>query len=394
MSQTSAVSTSAAWLGPLLQADPPDFEVLAAQLQGCGMAAEAALCHSWSLLPPSAELWQQKRSSWLQRIAGGGPEEAPAQAAGPEGGEAAVAAELEAIQAQLDGGDVAAACARIARLSHSNALAPHLCNRAAMLHTRLGDWWQAERWYRTSLVQLAGQPQCWFALASLLLRQQACDEALEAASVGLQLEPDHPWGLKLRQHALAGLQAEQTLQHLAALGQLPFPREPREPGAASGFAASRPDSPAPLAQKLLLQGLLRIDPERHGPLRIWCVGPASHRIVAWLSAQRLLPQPTLVQVFADPDADHCELASALPEVEPGLVIEPSLPLYRLGQQELLPRLTILAPLSAMAWPRLTARLIQQATPLLLDRRSDLALPQHRVVLQTPDWRLAVAAGTG
>lgn len=391
MSPTPALRTSAPRLEQLLNAEPVDFAALAGELMARGMAAEAALCHSWSLLPPSAELWWQKRRRWMERIGGLEVEAEPGPvAAVSEPGEAAVAAELEAIQALLEGGELAAACGRITRLSHAQQLSPHLCNRAAMLHTRLGDCWEAERWYRTSLVQLGAQPQCWFALANLLLRQQAWDEALEAATVGLQLEAAHPWGLKLRQHALVGLRADQTLRQLAGLGHLAFPLDAQEPADAVGFDALAHDvASAPLPHKLLLQGLLRPGPQQDEPLLIWCVGPASHRILVWLAAQRLLPPSTQVQVFADPDADLC----SLPESERGLVIAPSLPLYQLRQQEQAPQLTVLAPLQAAAWPLLTARLIERATPLLLDGRCDLALPRHRLLLQTPHWQLwAAAAG--
>ena len=348
------------------------------------MAAEAATCHSWSLLPPDPALWQPALRNWKRRIGAAEPL-ASAPPAAADRSDGAVEAELQAIQALFEAGDAAAACGRITRLSHASDLPPHLCNRAAMLHASSGDFWQAERWYRTSLVQQAAQVQPWFGLAAVLLRQGACDEALEAAAVGLSHHPDHPWGLKLRQHALQGLHAPLTLRHLADQGKLPFALGKSELPEAVGFVAPAASDTISLREKLLLQSLLHAD-----PLLIWCVGPSSHGLVPWLAMQRLLPSETRVQVFADPDADHCDLS----DLATGIVIEASQPMYRIRQVSTEPNLTILGPSATNACPLITAHLIAMASPLLISNRLDLVLPQHRAALKTEHWQLLLATTAG
>jgi hypothetical protein len=368
----------------LLQGDPPDFQALAEAFMGMGMAAEAARCHGWDLLTPSDEIWRPVVSAWRQRL-GADPGPATAAPTAADQRDAAMTTELETIQGLLDRGEMTAACARITQLSHVSNLSPNLCNRAAMLHAGIGDFWEAERWYRTSLVQQEAQVQPWFGLAAVLLRQGACDEALEAAAVGLSHHPDHPWGLKLRQHALQGLHAPLTLRHLADQGKLPFALGKSELPEAVGFVTPAASDTISLREKLLLQSLLHAD-----PLLIWCVGPSSHGLVPWLAMQRLLPSETRVQVFADPDADHCDLS----DLATGIVIEASQPMYRIRQVSTEPNLTILGPSATNACPLITAHLIAMASPLLISNRLDLVLPQHRAALKTEHWQLLLATTAG
>ncbi|MEI8250455.1 MAG: hypothetical protein WCF98_04730 [Synechococcus sp. ELA057] len=374
----SAPSLSAAErIDQELASEAPDFQALAQTLMGCGMAAEAATCHSWSLLPPDPALWQQALRNWKRRIGVTEPL-ASAPPAAADRSDGAAEAELQAIQALFEAGDASAACARITRLSHDSSLPPHLCNRAAMLHASSGDFWQAERWYRTSLVQQAAQVQPWFGLAAALQQQGACDEALEAASTGLGQHPDHPWGLKLRQHALQALGARQTLRRLADEGQLPFPLPPDQQEPAQGFAAIAHFNTLALRHKLQLQAMLQGEPRR-----IWCVGPASFKVLQWLDAQGILPSGTHVQVFADPDADLQPLGADGPAWQK----EPSLPLYRLRHQESPPGLTILAPTRNAACPLVIAELFKTDIPLLVDRRLELSPPRHHEVMGCEHWRL-------
>lgn len=378
MTISPLIQTPTQRIEALLNAEPPDFSALADAFMGLGMAAESALCHGWSLLTPGEELWRPAVQLWTERIADRAPLAQP-QTPAPsiaDRQEAAMEIELKAIQALLEGGDAAAACARITRLSHNSNLPPHLCNRAAMLHTTVGDFWEAERWYRTSLVQQPAQVQPWLALASVLLRQGAFDEALEAAGIGLQQHPDHPWGLKLRQHSLEGLQASSTLRHLADRGELPFGL----PG--SQDAAPPPPSPGPtwpltLQQKLRLQRLLAGD-----RCHIWCLGPGAHRILLDLASQRLLPEQTRVQVFADPDADLQH-----PDDRQGITFEPSRPAYVIRHQDSIPHLAIVTTISSQACPLITGQVIAQAAPLLIERSLDLQPHHHQVAFATEGWVL-------
>lgn len=363
--------------------DDPDFLALAQTFMGLGMAAEAALCHGWGLLPPADEVWRPAVLRWRQRL-GAEDRLAPAAGAAPfERRESLVADELTAIQALIDGGDLRTACARLTQLSHDSQLNPLLCNRAAMLHAAMGDPWEAERWYRTSLVQEGTQVQPWLALAACLLEQCASDEALEAAAIGLELHPGHPWGLKLRQRALEALRAHSSLRHLNALGQLPFGLSTTEPPS-HGLGAADAFIRVTLEQKLLLQRLLTA-----GPRLIRCIGPGAHRIIAWLASEGILPAGCRVQVFADPDADRCEqpLDDAIAH------LECNLPLYRLRGLQPAPALTVLAPTDTSSCALIVGELICSGGGLLLDNRIDLDLPAHEQLIGTPHWRLMVAAAS-
>lgn len=377
----SAALNPAAWMAEQLAAPTPDFAAIAATLMGLGLAAEAARCHGWSLLPPGEAEWRQALQGWSQRIGcqqAEAPDSTIQQHLNPAAADLEV--ELQAIQGLMDAGDLPAACERMTRLSHSSALPANLCNRAGMLHAALGDHWQAERWYRTSLVQQQAQVQPWLGLAGALLQQQAFDEALEAVQVALNLYPDHPWGLKLQQHALQGLGARQVLLRLAELGQLPFGLEALPTAHSPGFDAA--SAPAlGLSDKLRLQPLLQAE-----PLRLWVVGAGGHQLLQWLAQQRLLPCRCHVQVFADPDADLHRLAT--PEGTT-LELEPSLPLYRLRQQQALPAFTILTFPGRTACPQAIGPLLAHPAPLLVDRRVALHPLQHRVTLSTEAWDLWV-----
>lgn len=356
---------AAAWLAEQLDVQTPDFAAIAAMLMGLGLAAEAARCHGWSLLPPGDDEWRQALLDWIGRI-------------GSQQSGIGVEAELKAIQRLMDGGDLQAACERMTQLSHESDLPANLCNRAGMLHAALGDLWQAERWFRTSLVQQQAQVQPWLGLASVLLRQQAFDEALEAAQVGLSLYPDHPWGLKLQQHALHGLGAYQVLHQLAECGQLPFALE--------SLAETSPDGPEPAAfsvlglqQKLHLQALLNGD-----PLHLWVVGAGGHLGLQWLADQCLLPPRCHVWVFADPDADVQGLGAPRGT---SIQMECSLPLYRMRQQQQLPSFTILTLPRGDACPQAIGPLLAHCAPLLVDCRVPLHPSEHQVTLSTEDWNL-------
>lgn len=381
-SRTTSASpafNAALWIAEQLEAEMPDFAAIAATLMGQGLAAEAARCHGWSLLPPGGAEWRQTLLGWSQRIA--------SQPADPQATthldetsttDAAVEAELQAIQGLIDAGELLPACDRMTRLSHRNALPAHLCNRAGMLHAALGDHWQAERWYRTSLVQQQDQVQPWLGLAAALLQQQTFDEALEAVQAGLSLYPAHPWGLKLQQHALHGLGARQVLHQLAALGQLPFELATLPLPPTHGFdAESSPD--LSLEDKLSLQSALQ-----GNPLRLWVVGAGGHTLLQWLADQRLLPSHCHVLVFADPDAD---LHGFVAPEGISLDVEPSLPLYRIRQQQELPGFSILTLPSDDQCPLAIGPLFTHAAPLLLNSQVPLHPPQHRVTLSTKIWDL-------
>ena len=376
----NAIPNGLARIERCIGSDDPDFLALAQTFMGLGMAAEAAQCHSWGLLPPAEEVWRPAMLRWRQRLGAADPLN---PAAGPflsERKEAVMTDELMAIQALIDGGDLRTACARLTRLSHDSQLNPQLCNRAAMLHSAIGDPWEAERWYRTSLVQEGTQVQPWLALAACLLEQRASDEALEAAAIGLGLHPAHPWGLKLRQRALEDLQAHRSLRHLHELGQLPFGLSTVEEPS-HGLAAAGAFVGVELEQKLLLQRILAA-----GPPLIRCIGPGAHRIIPWLAAEGILPARFMVQVFADPDADCCD-----PPLEEAItVLERNLPRYRLRGLRPDPALTILTPTDTSSCPLIVGDLLYSAGGLLLDSRIDLNLPEHQQLISTPHWRLMVA----
>jgi hypothetical protein len=354
---------------------------MAQTFMGLGMAAEAAMCHGWGLLPPAEEIWRPAVLRWRQRLGAPDPLDPAAGEAPTERQESLVADELNAIQAFIDGGELRTACARLTQLSHDSQLNPLLCNRAAMLHAAVGDPWEAERWYRTSLVQECTQVQPWLALAACLLEQRASDEALEAAAIGLELHPAHPWGLKLRQKALEDLQAHRSLRHLHEHGLLPFGLTTAEEPS-HGLATADAFAGIELEQKLLLQRLLAA-----GPPVIRCVGPGAHRMISWLAEEGILPAGYRVQVFADPDADHCDQ----PVDQALAVIESNLPRYRLRGLQPAPALTILAPTDTSSCPLIVGDLICSGGGLLLDSRIDLDLPGHQQLISNHHWRLLVRA---
>lgn len=361
-----------------LDQESPDFEALAAFFMSHGYGSDAARCQTWSLLPPSPAVWTVQRQRWLDQIQLVPDAPLPrTEGVQPERFAGRVEADLQAIQRLVEAGQTAAACARIADLSHESQLAPHLCNRTAMLYASLGLAWEAERWYRTSLVQQHNQPQCWFALARLLLQQEACDEALEAATIGLEIHPDHPWGLKLRQRALEGLGAFKALHHLSELGPLPYPLPEPTTVDRAGFEGCQAYA-ATLPDRLSLCHVLG-----SFAAPIWCVGPSSHQFVLWLAAQKLLQRPTPLHVFADPDADHADWSDAALAQRVGQ----SLPLYWMQRSGCCPGLAVLAPTNPHSCNLSVRCLMDAAIPLVVDARWQLELADHREVIHTQHWSL-------
>ncbi|MCP9790342.1 hypothetical protein [Vulcanococcus limneticus] len=248
-------------------------EAVADWLMGLGHAAQAARWRSWSLLRPAEAQWRA--------------------------GLVELEALLDAPRRGAELADPLATRDRLAARAHAAGLPAQLCRSVAVLEEEHGDPWEAERWYRASLRAQRAQPLVWLLLARLLLQQGWTDEALLAVETGLQLAPGHPWGLKLRGHALLATRAWVSLAELERCGALPAEldlpgerhrRQPRPlwPGPA----------PSPLPLPLLLA--LRRDLLRRPALWLLLHSRRAAPCV-WAAEQELLPPDLLIQPIASRD---------------------------------------------------------------------------------------------
>ena len=69
----NAIPNGLARIERCIGSDDPDFLALAQAFMGLGMAAEAAQCHSWGLLPPAEEVWRPAMLRWRQRLGAADP---------------------------------------------------------------------------------------------------------------------------------------------------------------------------------------------------------------------------------------------------------------------------------------------------------------------------------
>ena len=372
--------------------DQPSFSGLADCLMAAGMAAEASRCRAWGLLEPSEAEWKQALRQWDSVFrddvfresdeslnqTGTGPSSGPVTPNQDPG-----QTELLQIQALVDQGRLQEACDKLGRLSHQQGLPPNLCNRMAMLLAQKGDAWEAERWYRTSLASQIQQPQTWFGLAANLLDQHVADEALEACQIGLELNPSHPWGLKLRQRTLIELKAGFALEQLQLDHQLPFPMDPetlealkQEPRLVE-LNLSLPDR---LAWRHAL---------RKRSSTIWTIGLQSPAILERLASQELFGSDLRIMAFgcANPERFQQSLASL------SFHLDAFAPTYQLSQCLEKPGLAIIGLLKQSCCPLALAACLSNHAISLFVRESEIMDPPGRQrLLEKAGWTLWVPQG--
>jgi hypothetical protein len=267
------------------------------------------------------------------------------------------------------------ACKKMSEMAHIHSLAPGLCNRAAMLYESIADYWEAERWYRTSLSQQPSQIQPWFGLASTLLSQRADDEALEAAVCGLNNQPGHPWGLKLQQRALTNLQAIETLKDLNKKQWLPsgMPSEfgHSESRVDTSFQGHWDEPALSLQQRITIKAHLSAST----PL-VWCIGSGSHKVLSWLRDQHLLSSSSRVQIFGDPDADIAAQTSLLD----GFDLDRSKPMYWVKHVGCSPDIVIVCQPRSDVLPVMLSELLRSpSTIVVADHSVGIELPGNRLI---------------
>jgi hypothetical protein len=249
-----------------------------------------------------------------------------------------------------------------------------------MLEAHLGNHWQAERWYRTSLQHQLAQPQVWFALTRLLLDQSSWDEAIEAVDQGLVFSPRHPWGLKLRLQVLQICKGWRSLAMLQSHGGLPPADQCHGPLAPARSPQPReaPDALS-LEKRLLVRRLLA---ERSTCW--WLVNFRQGDLLHWGFQQELLPPELCLQLLASRDpvglrADLTDLPCS---------IETEAPAYAMGQAVAPPGLLLLARGPIPALPRFLGRWLNGGSTPLVAPIGLVHNPEGlRVVLRHAGWEL-------
>lgn len=183
------------------------FTQLADLLTMLGMAREAAIARTWTIIEPDEQNWKSHLKSWNHQLLN--PDEVQELDSRTD-----LATGLTVVDELVKTSRLGEAIGLMKTLTENNNLAPHLCNKLGFLYEKQGDDWTAETWYRTSLHSQTTQPRVWLMLASCLLRQEAAAEALECVDYALKLHPNHPWGLKLRDRALGRIGAFLTISEL------------------------------------------------------------------------------------------------------------------------------------------------------------------------------------
>jgi tetratricopeptide (TPR) repeat protein len=359
-------------------------EALADQLMVLGYGAQAARWRSWSLLPPSSSKLHQAIEATRQLVLPLAPQPPSPAAPKPGANNSNVIELTEQIlkQAQhlLDRGLPEQVRDLLEGLAQASSLPPAVCNRVGMLEAHLGDHWQAERWYRTSLQHQLAQPQVWFALTRLLLNQGSWDEAIEAVGQGLSFSPRHPWGLKLRLQALQVSKGWRSLALLGSHGELP-PADQCHGPLAPNRSPHPLEAPAALSldQRLLVHRLLA----ERAPCW-WLVNFRQGALLHWVFQQELLPPELSLQLLAsrDPVGLRADLTN-LP-----CTVAAEAPAYAMGQAAAAPGLVLLARGPLPALPRVLGRwLTGGSTPLLAPIGLVNSPVGLRVVLRHGGWDL-------
>lgn len=355
------------------------FEALADLLSALGMASESAQARSWTLVPPPHQEWQQQLQRWDQSLRN----PLAIQHLNTRSDQAAA---LQHVEHLLDQGMTREALVILETLAADNQYPAHLCNKLGYLHERNRDYWQAERWYRTSLHANPTQVQTWCTLAACLLQQEAADEALECAQQALALHPNHPWPLKLQQRALLKLGASSQLAGLKQRNLLPLEELPQaDPWlhrqSQDPFARRDPAIPDLAALMALRSCLSERNPQ------IWAIGAESLALLHWLGQHGLAHgQPTPVQHFGGfaSEAERSQLEQT------GLRCPPSLPLYRMRELSGPPALLVVSLQHLPGCPLpIGTRLHNSATALLCHGKplSSEALVPRQPITISPHWTL-------
>jgi tetratricopeptide (TPR) repeat protein len=351
----------------------PDFDRLADCLMAAGLASLSARCRAWGLLPPPESQWRIAIEHWTELIRQTSIDTQP-EPAGLE----TTQAELNRIDALASAGSLQEACDRLGQLAYQQGLPPHLCNRMGMLLHQMGDYWQAERWYRTSLKGQDGQMNAWFGLAVTLLAQQAADEALEAAQLGLQLQPCHPWGLKLQQRSLTELRAAHSLELLNLTQQLPFPLD------LELIESWKQHSDWPSITFSLSERLAWGHALHNSTSHVWLIGIDSAAGLNQLISEKILGESLVVKCFGCRDFERfrTELKA------PACALESFSAFYHLSLQASFPDLAIIGPSGTNRCPRALAGLINESKAFLLAHNTMLFNPAARnELLSLPGWTL-------
>ena len=360
------------------------YEAVADQLMVLGYGAQAARWRTWSLVAPSSSNLHQAIDAVRQLILPLAPQPQSPAALQPRTNNSSVLELTEQIlkqaQQRFDQGLPQQARDLVEGLAHASSLPPALCNRVGMLEAHLGNHWQAERWYRTSLQHQLTQPQVWFALTRLLLDQGSWDEAIEAVDQGLAFSPRHPWGLKLRMQVLQISKGWRSLAMLQSHGELPPPDQCHGP-----LAAARSPQPqkAPAALSLEKRLLVRRLLAERRPCW-WLVNFRQGDLLHWSFQQELLPPELSLQLLASRDpvglrADLTDLPCS---------IEMEAPSYAIGQAAAPPGLVLLARGPIPALPRVLGRWLDGGSTPLVAPIGLVHNPEGlRIVLRHAGWEL-------
>ena len=329
------------------------FLQLADQLTGLGMAREAAMARSWAFLPPSRQELRNALLRWDGLIRN-------PLAVKQLDSRSQQAPLLKHVQELVDQSRLDDALHLLETVARQNALAPHLCNKLGYLYEYRGDHWMAECWYRTSLNTQPLQVQTWLMLASVLLKQQAADEALECAQQALKLHHSHPWGLKLQARAMDHLcSGPQTLSELRSPGSLPLPA------------------------LMLLSATFAEQHQRS----VLAIGPGSLSALFWLEElARAGPAPLELTIMG------CALEPAMQDAltSMGFHLKGCMPLYHLATVET-PDLLVLSLDRLPGCSRLLSPVLVGASTPVLYRHQDLILNSSdfsSTVAISDDWILS------